>query len=62
MRMWRANDGALQFAGDDNVGDEAPAAAQKPRILNAPDRSADAVVALDRGVYCNSSRSRSSRS
>jgi hypothetical protein len=60
--MWRADDATVQLAGDDDVGDEAPAAAQKPRILNAPDRSADAVVAFDRRVYCSSSRSRSSRS
>jgi hypothetical protein len=62
MRVRGANDGTLQFAGNDDVGDKTPAAAQKPRIFDAPDRSADAVVAVDRGVYCSSSRKRSSRS
>jgi hypothetical protein len=60
--MRRANNGALQFARNDDVGDEPSAAAQKPRIFDAPDRSADAAVAVDRGVYCSSSRKRSSRS
>jgi hypothetical protein len=62
MRVRRANDRAVQFAGNDDVGDKAPGAAQKPRIFDAPDRCADAVVGLDRGVYCSSSRNRSSRS
>jgi hypothetical protein len=58
----RANDRAMQLTGNDDVGDKAPTAAQKPRIFDAPDRCADAVVRLDRGVYCSSSRNRSSRS
>jgi hypothetical protein len=62
MRVRRANDRAVQFAGNDDVGDKAPGATQKPRIFDAPDRCADAVVGLDRGVYCSSSRNRSSRS
>jgi hypothetical protein len=62
VRVRRTNDRAVQFARNDDVGDEAPAAAQKPCILDAPDRCADAVVRLDRGVYCSSSRNRSSRS
>jgi hypothetical protein len=61
VRMRGPNDGALQFAGNDDVGDESPAAAQKPRIFDAPDRCADADIAIDRGVYCSSSRRSSSR-
>ena len=45
VRVRRANDRAMQLAGNVDVGDKAPAAAQKPRILDAPDRCADAVVA-----------------
>ena len=62
VRVRRANHRAMQLAGNINVGDKAPTAAQKPRIFDAPDRCADAVVRLDRGVYCSSSRNRSSRS
>jgi hypothetical protein len=61
VRMRGPNDGALQFAGNDDVGDESPTAAQKPRIFDAPDRCADTVGAVDRGAYCSSSRRSSSR-
>jgi hypothetical protein len=59
----RAHDRALQFAGNDEVGDETSATAQQPDILDAPDRGADPFRRGSyRGVYCNSSRRRSSRS
>jgi hypothetical protein len=59
----RAHDRALQFAGNHDIGDVASAAAQQPDILDAPNRGADPVRRdLYRGVYCNSSRRRSSRS
>ena len=53
----------MQLAVDGDIGDEATAAAQQPDILDAPDRCADAFPrGLNRGVYCSSSRSSSSRS
>jgi hypothetical protein len=62
MRVRGTNDRAIKLAGNDYVGDEAAAAAQKPPILDAADRCADSVVRLDRRVYCSSSRNRPSRS
>jgi hypothetical protein len=62
MRLRGTNDRAIKLAGNDYVGDEAAAAAQKPRILDAPDRCADSVVRFDRRLYCSSSRNKSSRS
>ena len=63
VRVRGAHDRGMEFAGDDDIGDEAAAAAQQPDILDAPDRYADSFPrGLNRGVYCNSSRSRSSRS
>ena len=59
----RAHDRALQFGGNDEVGDETSATAQQPDIFDAPDRSADPFLrGFYRSVYCNSSRRRSSRS
>jgi len=53
----------MEFTGDDDVGDETTAAAREPGIFDAMQRCADAFRGwLGRGVYCNSSRRRSSRS
>src|SRR5207244_11193451 len=54
---------AMQFAGQRDVGDVATLAAKKLRILDAPDRRADAFTGdFCARVYCSSSRKRSSRS
>jgi len=63
MRVRRAHDCRVQFARNDDIGDEASAPAQQPHIFDAPDRGADPFRrGLYRGVYCSSSRRRSSRS
>ena len=63
VRVRRAHQHAMQFAGQRDVGDVAALAAKKLRILDAPDRRADAFARdFCARVYCSSSRSRSSRS
>jgi hypothetical protein len=63
VRMRRADQHAMQFTVKADIGDETSAAAQQPDILDAPDRCADPLRrGLYRGVYCSSSRRRSSRS
>jgi hypothetical protein len=63
MRVRGADDHAVQFIRDDNIGDITAVAAQQPVILDAPRRCADALrSAPGPGVYSNSSRRRSSRS
>ena len=63
VRVRRAHQHAMQFAGQRDVGDVAALAAKKFRILDAQDRRADAFTGdFCARVYCSSSRSRSSRS
>jgi hypothetical protein len=59
VRVRRAHEHAVQGTGSGDVGYEAPAAEQKGAILDAAQRRPDALV---RRIYCNSSRTRSSRS
>ena len=59
MCMRRAHEHAVQGTGSSDVGHEAPAAEQEGAILDAAQRRPDALM---RGIYCNSSRTRSSRS
>jgi hypothetical protein len=63
MGIWRTNKCAMEFARQDDISHEAAGAAQQPIVLNASNRRANALKgSRDRCVYCNSSRSRSSRS
>jgi hypothetical protein len=63
MGVRRAQQYAVQFAGQRDVGNVAALAAQEFRVLDAQDRRADAFSGNFRArIYCSSSCNNSSRS
>jgi hypothetical protein len=63
VRVRRTDQNAMKFAGQRDVGDEATLTAEEFRILDTPDRRADAFMREGGAwIYWYSSRNRSSRS
>ena len=63
MRVRRAHQNAVKFTGERDVGDVAALTAEEFRILDTPDRRADAFMREGGAwIYWYSSRSRPSRS